>query len=57
MPMCPLCHKEADSLYHIAEQAVIDMIRRDHPEWIEPDGVCRKCIEYYESLDDAVSYE
>jgi hypothetical protein len=57
MPMCPLCHKETDTLYHIAEQAVIDLIKRNHPEWVEPDGACKKCIEYYESLDDAVSFE
>lgn len=57
MPKCPLCHKETDTLYHIAEQAVIDLIKRDHPEWVQPDGACAKCVEYYESLDDAVSYE
>ena len=51
---CPLCNKEADDLYHIAEQTVLDMIKRDHPEWIESDGACKKCIEYYSSLDDAI---
>ena len=28
---------------------VIDLIKTDHPDWVEHDGVCRKCVEYYES--------
>jgi len=24
----------------------------EHPEWVEEDGACPKCTEYYESLTD-----
>lgn len=51
---CSLCKNETDDLYQIAEQAVLDMIKKDNPEWIERDGTCEKCIEYYKSLDDAI---
>ena len=54
MPICKLCGKKTDSLYHITEQLVLDMIRRDHPEWVQEDGVCAQCIEYYKNLDNAV---
>ena len=28
---------------------VIDLIKNDHPGWVEQDGICKKCVEYYES--------
>ena len=28
---------------------IVDLIKSDHPDWIESDGICRKCVEYYES--------
>ena len=28
---------------------VIDLIKNDHPDWVEQDGICKKCVEYYES--------
>ena len=28
---------------------VIDLIKGDHPDWVEQDGICNKCVEYYES--------
>ncbi len=54
---CTLCSNEADDLYHIAEQYVLDLIKREHPEWIEKNGACRKCIEHYKALDHAVKIE
>ena len=29
------------------EKHVIDLIKHDHPEWIETSGICKKCVEYY----------
>lgn len=31
------------------EKHVIDLIKHDHPEWIDTDGICRKCAEYYQA--------
>ena len=30
-------------------QHIVDLLKADHPNWIEKDGVCKKCLEYYES--------
>ena len=57
MPVCELCGRETDSLYHITEQVVLDMIRKEHPEWIESNGACPRCLGYYESLTDAVQID
>ena len=29
---------------------IIEQIKKDHPEWVEKDGACPKCIEYYKKL-------
>ena len=34
---------------------LLDTIRHEHPEWIEENGDCTKCHEYYESLSSIVS--
>ncbi len=54
MASCALCGKEVDSVTHIAEHWLINNIKEDHPEWVEKDGSCKKCIDYYKSLDDVV---
>ena len=50
--ICKLCGQEVDSLGKIAEQWLLKIIILEHPEWVEEDGACPKCIEYYESLTD-----
>ena len=52
--LCTCCHSEADDLYRIGEEYLINQIKKEHPEWVEQDGACRKCIEYYHALDHAV---
>lgn len=54
---CTLCGQEAEDLYSIAEKYVLDLIKSEHPEWVESDGACSKCIEYYNALDVAVKIE
>ena len=27
---------------------IVDLIKVDHPDWIEQGGICKKCIQYYE---------
>jgi hypothetical protein len=28
---------------------IIELIKNDHPEWVETGGICKKCVEYYQS--------
>jgi len=48
---CPLCHDEVDELlyrFHISsEKVVIDKIKLNNPGWTEQDGICSRCIDYY----------
>jgi hypothetical protein len=57
MSICELCGRDTESLYHITEQVVLDMIRREHPEWVGDNGACPRCIGYYEGLADVVRVE
>ena len=51
---CRICNREIDdfvSIAHIkAEEYLIELIYRDHPEWKKDDKACHKCIEYYRKL-------
>ncbi|MBI4116022.1 MAG: hypothetical protein HY447_05575 [Candidatus Omnitrophica bacterium] len=49
---CPLCHQKIDReltrfLDH-TNQHIIDRIKEQHPEWVEADGACEACAEYYQ---------
>src|SRR5687768_11685896 len=48
---CPLCHKqvERDLLIFLdhTQSHVIDEIKKSHPEWVESDGTCQPCADYY----------
>ena len=56
MAYCKVCDAEVDALEHEAEQMVIKMIKKGHPAWIEADGACKKCIDYYKSLEHKVKF-
>ncbi|RJP28747.1 MAG: hypothetical protein C4533_02870 [Candidatus Omnitrophota bacterium] len=51
---CQICNREIDdfvSVTHIkAEEYLLELIRKDHPEWKEKDKTCHKCVEYYRRL-------
>lgn len=51
---CQICDRDIDdyvSIAHIkAEEYLIELIRKDHPEWNNDSKVCKKCIEYYRKL-------
>ncbi len=47
-------NQTTDRLSYIAEKFLLDTIRAEHPEWINEQGECPKCQEYYESLSDIV---
>lgn len=52
--ICAVCHRPIDehnALTHIkSEEYLLELIRRDHPEWKEEQGACPKCVEYYREL-------
>lgn len=51
---CPRCGKTIQApmlLAHAkAEEYLIELIKRDHPEWVQPDGTCSRCSNYYRVL-------
>jgi len=54
MPMtfvCPTCGKkmprDLDLIIPHTEKHIVEAIKKEHPDWVEKDGVCKKCYEYY----------
>lgn len=51
---CQICEREIDDFASIAhirtEEYLLDLIRKDHPEWKETKGTCHKCVAYYRKL-------
>ena len=49
--VCPLCNDTVEELvynFHInSERVVIDKIKSNNPTWAEHDGICSRCIDYY----------
>lgn len=31
------------------DKHIIDLVKNDHPDWVEKSGICRKCFEYYKA--------
>lgn len=52
--VCQLCNRTIDerlALTHIkAEEYLLALIKKDHPEWKEEKETCRKCVDYYRDL-------
>jgi hypothetical protein len=50
---CACCGEkfERDLLVFLshADKHIIDAIKKEHPEWVESDGACPKCIDYFRS--------
>jgi len=48
---CPVCGKvvqdELPVFISHTEEHVVDIIKDKHPEWIEKNGLCHKCFDYY----------
>lgn len=51
--ICPLCQDKVDKLvyrfHYDSEQAVIEKIRKEFPEWTERDGLCSRCLDFFHS--------
>ena len=46
-----------ENLHDIAEQYLLEIIKSEHPEWVEDDGSCSRCEEYYNHLDDLIELD
>ncbi len=51
---CQICERIVDDsigIAHVkAEEYIINLIKRDHPEWNHKDKTCHRCVEYYRRL-------
>src|SRR5436190_20102645 len=51
--ICPLCQDKVDKLvyrfHYDSEQAVLEKIRREFPEWTKQDGLCSRCSDFFRS--------
>lgn len=52
--VCSICQRVIDeekALTHVkSEEYLLELIRKDHPEWKEEHGACPKCLDYYRQL-------
>lgn len=51
---CQICERYIDedaALSHIkAEEYIISLIQKDHPQWQKDNKICHECVEYYRKL-------
>ena len=51
---CDICQRMIDQekgLEHVkAEEYLIELIRKDHPQWRTTTPACKECIQYYRKL-------
>ena len=52
--ICPICKRETtDDMIQLckdAEDWILGTIRKMHPDWVEEDGSCSRCLEFYKGL-------
>lgn len=48
---CSVCKQEVQGDLVVfkdhTEEHIVELVKYKHPEWIESDGMCEKCVEYY----------
>lgn len=47
---CAVCGTEVDDLTKFTQHTethIVDVIKKKHPDWVEKNGLCRKCLDYY----------
>ena len=51
MYICSVCKQKIDGdvieYKDHTDKHIVDLIKHDHPDWEEKDGLCPKCYEYY----------
>jgi len=49
--VCPTCREEIprDLLVIVphTENHIVEVIKKQHPDWVESSGICKKCYEHY----------
>jgi hypothetical protein len=50
MQYCKACSKEVEQVLFELDAEIIKAIIQENPKWVEADGVCTKCLDYYRSL-------
>lgn len=50
---CSVCNQQitGDLVYfkEHTDKHIIDLVKHDHPEWVDTQGLCPQCFEYYRS--------
>ena len=50
--LCSVCNQKVSAdlmVYKMhTENHIVDLVKHDHPNWIESNGLCQKCLKYYE---------
>ena len=50
---CSVCQKaiEGDMAVYMdhTQNHIMDLVKRDHPQWVQSDGLCKPCYEYYKA--------
>lgn len=49
---CTICGRTISDreLHETLENHIIDAIGQEHPEWMESDGACARCVEHYRRI-------
>jgi len=51
---CQICDRyidEVSALTHVkAEEYILNLIKKDHPEWQKTKETCQECLDYYRKL-------
>jgi len=49
---CSVCSEKVQGglidLREHTDKHIVDLIKEKHPEWVEENGICQKCIDYYQ---------
>ncbi len=49
--ICPICKKgiprELETIIAHTDVHIVDAIKKTHPKWVEKDGSCKTCFEWY----------
>ena len=49
--ICPTCGesmpRDIEHVVFHTENHIVDVIKKDHPDWEEANGLCKKCYDHY----------
>jgi hypothetical protein len=56
---CSVCNQKVAGDMMIyrdhTDKHIVELVKTDHPDWAEKDGMCKKCLEYYKKeLDGSI---